>query len=90
VIRNVGRNIEISAINIASDMIRNFLLSIIKLILIISSTSIFLYLESPPIEIAQTGTATAAKQPQSSDQNHTFAETSKIIDGGNMSIILKT
>jgi hypothetical protein len=71
-------------------MIRNFLLSILILMLILSSTSVFLYLESPLKVIAQTGivTATTAAK-QSSDQNHTFAETSKIINGGNMSIILK-
>jgi hypothetical protein len=70
-------------------MIRNFLLFILIFILILSSASVFLYLENPPKVITQAGTATIAKQSQSSDQNHTFTETSKIIDGGNMSIILK-
>ena len=43
-------------------MIRNFLLSILILMLILSSAFVFLYLESPPKVIAQTGTATATKQ----------------------------
>jgi hypothetical protein len=43
-------------------MIRNFLLSILILMLILSSASIFLYLESHSKAIAQTGIATAAKQ----------------------------
>jgi hypothetical protein len=68
-------------------MIRNFLLSILILMLILSS--IFLYLESPLKVIAQTGTVTATTATkQSSDQNHTFVEASKIIDDDNMSIIL--
>ena len=40
-------------------MIRNFLLSIL---ILLSSAFVFLYLESPPKVIAQTGTATATKQ----------------------------
>jgi hypothetical protein len=43
-------------------MIRNFLLSILILMLILSSAFVLLYLESPPKVIAQTGTATATKQ----------------------------
>jgi hypothetical protein len=71
-------------------MIRNFLLSILILILILLSAFIFLYLESSPKIIAQTEIATTTKQPQlSSDQNHTLAETTKIIEGGNMSILSK-
>jgi hypothetical protein len=71
-------------------MIRNLLLSISILMLILSSTFFFVYLEGPPETIAQTGIATTTKQPQlSSDQNHTLAKTTKIIEGGNMSIISK-
>ena len=40
-------------------MIRDFLLSIL---ILLSSAFVFLYLESPPKAIAQTGTATATKQ----------------------------
>jgi hypothetical protein len=72
-------------------MIRNFLLSILILVLILSSAFVFLYLENPLKTVTQIGTATATKQPQlSSDQNYTLVKTAKIIEGGNnMSIILK-
>ena len=72
-------------------MIRNFLLSILILVLILSSAFVFLYLENPLKTVTQIGTATATKRPQlSSDQNYTLVETAKIIEGGNnMSIILK-
>jgi hypothetical protein len=72
-------------------MIRNFLLSILILVLILSSAFVFLYLENPLKTVTQIGTATATKRPQlSSDQNYTLVETARIIEGGNnMSIILK-
>jgi hypothetical protein len=70
-------------------MIRSFLLFVLILMLILSSAFV-LYLKSPPKTIAQTETATATKQLQlSSDQNHTLARTTKIVEGGNMSIISK-
>jgi hypothetical protein len=72
-------------------MIRNFLLSILILVLILSSAFVFLYLENPLKTVTRIGTATATKRPQlSSDQNYTLVETARIIEGGNnMSIILK-
>jgi hypothetical protein len=77
-------------------MIRKFLLSILTLTLVLSSAYAFLYLESPlkAIAIAQTDTTPAkTKQPQPSfDQNQTglgLVKTSKIIESGNTSSILK-
>jgi hypothetical protein len=75
-------------------MIRNFLLSIFTLMLILSSAYAFLYLESPLKSIAQTDTTTATIKPTqpSFDQNQTglgLVKTSKLIEAGNTSSILK-
>lgn len=85
------RYIEIRAARIPEVMIRSLLTSVLILMLIFSTIFTFLDFEGPLKAIAQIDPMKTAKQHLSSSiQNQTgLVETSKLMEGGNMSTILK-
>jgi hypothetical protein len=85
------RYIEIRAARIPEVMIKSLLMPILILMLIFSTIFTFLDFESPLKAIAQIDPMKTTKQHLSSSiQNQTgLVETSKLMEGGNMSTILK-
>lgn len=85
------RYIEIRAARIPEVMIRSLLTSVLILMLIFSTIFTFLDFESPLKAIAQIDPMKTTKQHLSSSiQNQTgLVEISKLMEGGNMSTILK-